>query len=232
MDAKAEARPPRRWLRPRRLASALLALVVLAAVVATGADLWVRSRAHGGEYSVDAVPSAPVAVIFGAEVDGDGQPSAYLASRLDLGARLLRAGKVRALLLTGDYGTPHYDEPDAMRRYLVQHGVPADKTALDYAGFSTYDSCARAYRIFGVRKAVLVTTDFSVPRSLALCRSVGMDVNAVADHSQSHGSIYLRGWLRDQLADTKAMYHVLFQPDPKYLGRQEDSVTHAIAAKD
>jgi vancomycin permeability regulator SanA len=220
----------RRWLRARRLLPALLAVVVVA--VATGADLWVRDRAHGGDYSVDTVPPAPVAVIFGAQVDNDGQPSGYLAGRLDLGARLLRAGKVRALLLTGDYGTPQYDEPDAMRRYLVQHGVPADKTALDYAGFSTYDSCARAYRIFGVRKAVLVTTDFSEPRTLALCRAVGIEVSAVVDHSQSHDATYLRGWLRDQLADTKAIYHALCKPDPKLLGRQETSVAAAIAAKD
>ena len=43
-----------------------------------------------------------------------------------------------------------YDEPAAMRRYLVEAGVPADRVVADHAGFDTYDSCSRAQRIFGV----------------------------------------------------------------------------------
>lgn len=221
----------RPWLRPKVLlrvgAVAALTVLVLAGVC-VGIVRW---RAHGLEYSAASVPAADVALVPGAEIYPDGQPSPYVAGRLDLARTLLTTGKVKALLLTGDYGTPTYDEPDAMRKYLIAKGVPADKIALDYAGFDTYQSCARAYRIFGVRDAIVVTQDFSVPRTIALCRSVGIRTTAVGDHSQAHNPTYDKCWLRDQLAATKAVYSMVVQPDPKFLGRQETSVRDAMAAR-
>ncbi|MBU3067630.1 YdcF family protein [Nocardia sp. NEAU-G5] len=217
------------WLRPRRLLS-IAAVAALAAVVVAGASIgWIRYRAHGLEYSTATVPSSDVALVLGAEIYPDGRPSPYVAARLDLGADLLRAGKVKALLLSGDYGHRDYDEPDAMRKYLVGKGVPADKLAVDYAGFDTYDSCSRAYRIFGVRRAIVVTQDFSVPRTVALCRSVGLETTAVGDHTQAHNLTYDKCWVRDQLAATKAIYSIVVQPDP-ILGRQETTVRDAMAA--
>ncbi len=100
---------------------------------------------------------------------------------------------------------------------------------MDYAGFDTYASCARAYRIFGVRSAIVVTQDFSVPRTVALCRAVGIETTAVGDHGQPHNATYARIWLRDQFADTKAVYSIVTRPDP-VLGDQETTVRDAIAA--
>ena len=217
------------WLRPKWLLR-ITAVAVLAAALVAGASIgWIRYRAHGLEYTAATVPPADVALVPGAEIYADGRPSPYVAARLDLGAELLRTGKVKALLLSGDNGHPSYDEPDAMRKYLVGKGVPANKLALDYAGFSTYDSCSRAYRIFGVRRAIVVTQDFSVPRTVALCRSVGIEATAVADHTQAHNLTYDKCWVRDQLAATKAIYSILAQPNPT-LGRQETTVRDAIAA--
>src|SRR5947208_14864638 len=53
-------------------------------------------------YSSDSVPAYPVAIIFGAWVELSGSPSAMLADRVQMGANLYKAGKVKALLLTGD----------------------------------------------------------------------------------------------------------------------------------
>jgi vancomycin permeability regulator SanA len=218
------------WLRPKRLLAVAAGLVVAIAVVATVSDGWIRYRAAGGEYTTDTVPPSDVALVLGAQVFADGRPSPYLAARLDLGARLLETGKVKALLLTGDHGHWAYDEPNTMRRYLIDRGVPMAKLAVDYAGFDTYQSCDRAYRIFGVRKAIVVTQDFSVDRTLALCRSVGIETTAVADHAEAHNLIYDKCWLRDQLADTKAVWSITTRPDPDLLGDQETSVRDAMAA--
>ena len=222
--------PPwlRRWLRPRRLA-----MLAVAGALVLGITVWssvglVHRLSSGRVYTSAAVPSAPVAIVFGAEVYPNGQPSPYLRARLRLGKRLLAAGKVRAILLTGDHGRWTYDEPDAMRGWLIHHGVPARKLAVDYAGFDTYQSCSRAYRIFGVRKAILVSQDFSIQRSVALCQSVGITAYGVADHSQPRSLTYARGWTRDQLADVKAVYCMAIQPDPKYLGRHETTVDRAV----
>ncbi len=203
--------------------------MLVAAVVAGASIGWIRYRAHGLEYTVADVPPSDVGLIPGAEIYPGGQPSPYLAARLDLGAQLLKSGKVKALLLSGDHGHWSYDEPDAMRQYLIAKGVPEAKLAVDYAGFDTYDSCARAYRIFGVRRAIVATQDFSVPRTIALCRSAGIATSAVGDHGQAHNLTWYKCWIRDQLAATKAVYSTLAQPDP-ILGRQETTVRDAMAA--
>ncbi len=98
-----------------------------------------------------------------------------LADRIDAGAALLRAGKVRALLFSGDNGSAAYNEVGAMRTYAIAHGVPADRIVLDYAGFDTYDSCYRAKAIFNVAALVVVTQDFHIARAVYLCRRMGID---------------------------------------------------------
>lgn len=214
-----------RW--PVRVLAALIGASGLAVVGSIG---WVRWSSAGHDYSLHTVPPAPVGIVFGAEIHPDGQPSNYLAARLEVGRELLAAGKVRALLLTGDNGTPSHDEPTVMRRYLVRAGVPDRKLAVDDAGFDTYSSCARAYQIFGVTKAVVVTQDLSAPRTIALCRSVGIETDAVSDKTQPHDLTYWRIWLRDQLAATKTAYDMTFHPAPKFLGRPETTVRDAIAS--
>ncbi|MFR9749684.1 vancomycin high temperature exclusion protein [Nocardia sp. 004] len=220
----------RSLLRPRTVFLLAVSAVVAVAVVAGGSIGWIRLQAADGEYSAATVPAAEVAIIPGAEVYASGEPSPYLAARLDIGRRLLESGKVKALLLTGDNGRSTYDEPTAMRRYLLSKGVPAAKIALDYAGFSTYESCVRAYRIFGVRQAIVVTQDFSMPRVIALCRSAGIETTGVSDSSQPHNFIYRKCWLRDQLAATKAVFEMITRPDPTHLGDEESSVRDAINA--
>ncbi|WP_203964478.1 SanA/YdcF family protein [Actinocatenispora thailandica] len=221
--------PLRRWLRPRRLLATGLAGVALVAVLLGGAVGWVHLRAHGHlYYSVAAAPSAPVALVFGAEVYQDDTPSPFLTGRLELARRLFVAGKVRALLVTGDHRRWGYDEPDVMRAWLVDHGVPMDRIVTDYAGFDTYQSCARAKRIFGVHRALVVSQDFHVPRATALCRSVGIDADGVGDTGQHRWDAYPRNWVREQLADVKAIYSMVMQPDPEFLGRREHGVERAV----
>jgi vancomycin permeability regulator SanA len=193
-------------------------------------SLWVRAGAFGHVYDEGAVPSAPVAIVLGAEVYPDGEPSPFLAARLDIAKRLLDAGKVRAILVSGDHSRWEYDEPGAMQVYLVARGVPAARVVLDYAGFDTYDSCARAKRIFGVRKAIVVTQSYHIDRAVTLCRSQGIDASGVGDDSVR---IYTEPWahsyVREQGAIVKAAIDTLSRRDPVFLGRHEPGVDDALS---
>ena len=120
-------------------------------------------------------------MVLGAQVYPDGTPSPFLAARLDLAKQLFDAGKVQVLLVSGDNMAPEYNEPDAMRAYLIDAGVPAEKVIADYAGFDTYDSCVRAKRIFGVSKLIMVSQSYHLPRAVATCRTLGVDAAGVGD---------------------------------------------------
>jgi vancomycin permeability regulator SanA len=88
--------------------------------------------------------------------------------------------------VTGDNGHRGYDEPSVMRAYLTAHGLPATAVTRDYAGFDTYDSCARARQIFGVHQAVLVTQDYHLPRALFTCQQLGIHAVGLAVPDWQH----------------------------------------------
>ena len=115
-----------------------------------------------------------------------------------------------------------------MRRYLLSQGIPDQAVAVDYAGFDTYDTCVRARRVFGIERALLVTQDFHEPRAVAICRSVGVDVDGVGDsRARSDRTGWTVSWMRERPAAIKAVIDVVARRDPT-LGRRETSVAEAI----
>ena len=207
-----------RVLRTRQGQRRAVQLAGALAVVALLPSTWLYLDAAQRLRTVADAPSAPVAVVFGAGLD-QGRPTPYLAHRLDAALQLYRQGKVRAFLVTGDNGHIGYDEPDAMRTYLVGHGVPQERVVRDYAGFDTWDSCSRARRIFGVNRAILVSQDFHIRRAIALCRAAGVDAYGVGV-AEPHDTTWYYGGVRELPAAGKALIDVLFTPDPHLLGPQ------------
>lgn len=219
----------RRWLR-RAVLAGLAGLVVGTLVVAV--SVWsIDRQSRGYVYDADTVPPAPVALVLGAQVDPDGTPSPFLAARLALAQRLYETGKVRVLLVSGDNSRPDYDEPSAMRTWLLQHGIPDERIVRDYAGFDTYDSCARAIRIFEVHRLIVVTQTFHVARAVALCRHLGIDATGVGDDSVRFARFdWWRASTREWGAAVKAAYDEVSGRDPVYLGRHETGVEDALRA--
>ncbi len=125
-------------------------------------------------------PEAPVALVFGAGLAPGGVPSAVLAQRLDTAMALWKAGRVQSVLVSGDNSDRFHDETRAMRRYLLERGLPETAVQGDDSGLSTYDSCVRAFSVFEVRRALLVTQRFHLPRALFIANSVGMEAWGVA----------------------------------------------------
>ncbi|MER7795221.1 ElyC/SanA/YdcF family protein [Streptomyces sp. NPDC097640] len=219
---RARLRLPKTRRGRRRAVQVVMALSVLALLPAT----WLRLATDSRVRTVADVPSAPVAVVFGAGL-WNGEPSPYLAHRLDATAELYERGKVRAILVTGDNSRHGYDEPDAMRTYLVRHGVPDGRIVSDYAGFDTWDSCSRAERIFGVRRAVLISQDFHIRRALALCEAAGIDAYGVGV-AEPRDATWLFGGAREAVAAGKAALDAVFKPDPQFLGPRERGIQRVL----
>ena len=105
-------------------------------------------------------------IVLGCAVWDNG-PSPMLADRLRTAAAVYKTGCADYVLVTGDSEFPEkYDETGAMKDFLIDEGVPADKIVCDPLGLSTYESMIRAVKIYSVKSAVVVTTDFHVARSV------------------------------------------------------------------
>lgn len=216
----------RRWLRRAYQLVAILTVLFFLPVsfVRLSADAYVRS--------VSTVPAEPVGIVFGASVVGD-SPSAYLASRLDVSLALWKAHKIMVFLVSGDNSSPDYNEPKAMRDYLVARGVPADLIVLDYAGFDSWETCDRAKNVFGVNQAIVVSQSFHVPRAVYLCRAAGIEAYGVGDGGAGWAlghAEYLHDESREVLAGMSAMYQAIFRPRPTFLGAHETGIADALRA--
>ncbi|MFP2904746.1 vancomycin high temperature exclusion protein [Pyxidicoccus sp. 3LFB2] len=159
-------------------------------------------------------PEAPVAVVFGAGLARGAVPSPVLAQRLDAAIALWKQGKVQAVLVSGDQSKPFHNETRAMRRYLLERGVPEAVVQEDEAGLSTYDSCLRAYTVFGAKRALLVTQRFHLSRALFIANSVGIDAWGVA--ADEGRSTPWRYTVRETLSRVLALAMVLLEVEPVY----------------
>jgi vancomycin permeability regulator SanA len=220
----------RRWWRRLSRAAAVVILVSVATVATS--LIWVRAASSGRIYTLDDVPARPVAMVLGAEVFADGTPSPFLQARLAMARDLYRAGKVRAVLVSGDNMNFGYNEPDAMRAWLIGQGVPEAKVVADYAGFDTSDSCQRAHRIFGATALIVLTQSYHIRRAVALCRDAGIDAVGVGDESVAvHRGPWKRALVREQGAIVKALIDVVTGQEPTHWGPRETSLDEAVRSE-
>jgi vancomycin permeability regulator SanA len=163
-----------RWLR-RALILGLVALLLLSAPWA-----WTFIAATGHRHDAADAPVADVVLVLGTTVAPDGRPENRLAGRLTTAAELVKAGRARVVLVSGDGGGQSGDETAAMTSYLTGTlGVEPARVVADPSGLDTYDSCIRARDVYGVRKALVVTQAYHLSRAVALCRTLGIDTEGV-----------------------------------------------------
>ncbi|MEA4945313.1 MAG: ElyC/SanA/YdcF family protein [Propionicimonas sp.] len=160
--------------------------------------------------AVEQLPTVPVGLVLGAEVHPGGRPSGFLRARLDMAVELYRRGRVEQLLVSGDGRSRFQDEPAAMRAYLVAHGVPEAAIGVDAEGLDTYASCARARDVFGLRRLVVVSQRYHLPRALAICRLLGIEAWGVGDTSvRLSRRAWSHGLRREVAANLKLVWDVV-----------------------
>lgn len=172
----------------------------------------------GAEQASDAI-DADCILILGAGVRDDGAPSHMLEDRLKVGIELYNSGAAPKILVSGDNSRDDYNEPETMKRYCVENGVPEEDIVLDYAGFSTYESLFRARDVFCAENIIIVTQKYHLYRALYVAEKLGLGaVGVSADLRTYRGQSYRD--LRETAARNKDFLFTLFMPEPTYLGEQ------------
>jgi SanA protein len=155
-------------------AAALLALAAL-----FGSNAWVVRASDGYAYdSAAAVPSRGIAIVPGARVH-HGKPLIILRDRLQAALDLYRAGRVKAILVSGNDSAAS-PEVTVMRAWLHDHGVPDKDLWSDAGGSRTRETMNRAAALYGVGDAVVCTQTVNMARSLYLARAAGIDAVGLA----------------------------------------------------
>ncbi len=201
----------------KRLLKWLLALAGFAILFCASANLWVWVVARGSIVKTTEAKPADAVIILGAYVRPDGVLSYILQDRLDTGLNIYNRGLAPKIIVTGDHGQKNYNEVQAMKDYLMDHGVPAEDIFMDHAGFDTYDSLYRARDIFQLKSAIITTQNFHLPRALYIADRLGLQVQGV--ETRLVYPWWYRSALRDRLAQVKAYIDVeIFRSKPRFLG--------------
>lgn len=165
--------------------------------------------------TVARVPRRPVAIVLGAQVFPGSRPSGFLTGRLEVALELWRAGKVEAVLVSGANDPEHHGESDAMKAWLVDHGVPDDAVVCDPAGHDTFATMARAVGVYQLTEAIVVSQLYHLPRALTTARALGLDAWGVGDVSARQ---WLKRWrygeLREIAAGVKMVAELIIRERP------------------
>jgi SanA protein len=200
----------------------LAILAALALGLVFGCEWWIARSAEGRCFdAAEAAPAAAVAVVLGTSARlADGRANLFFLPRMEAAAALYKAGKVKALIVSGDNGTQGYDEPTDMKRVLMQMGVPAERIMCDYAGFRTLDSVVRAKEVFGQQRVIFVSQRFHNARAIYLAHAFGMEAYGM-DAKDVPVALSVKTFLREKLACVKAVLDVnVLGTKPKFLGEK------------
>ena len=199
-----------------------LAAVILAGLLMV-AGVWaanheVKTRFSEQVFSAPSdLPHVQAVMILGARVYDSGRLSATLEDRTLTALKVYQAGKADKILVSGDHGREDYDEVNATKDYLLDHGVPGEDIFMDHAGFDTYDSMYRARDIFGVQKLIISTQDFHLPRAVYTARRLGMEAYGISADRHVYLAAF-RNNVRESLARVKAVLDLTRGATPKFLG--------------
>lgn len=154
-------------------------LALLAGIGWLGPNLWIARTTRPYAYSSMAtVPARTFAIVPGSRVVDD-KPLRILGARLQAALELYRAGRVKAILVSGQE-TAEAPEATVMRAWLRARGVPAADVWSDGGGTRTRETMNRAAAFYGVTNAIVCTQTVNVARSIYLARQAGIDALGLA----------------------------------------------------
>lgn len=160
-------------------------------------------------------------IVLGCGVTPDGYPTRMLKDRLDTAIKLYNDGICDTILMSGDHGNDGYDEVNTMLNYAVNCGVAKEDIFLDHAGFSTYETMFRASRIFGIKKAIIITQEYHMYRAVYNANRMGIDATGVIAQSDPFAEQPIYS-IREYLARFKDFFFDLVKPNSTYLGETVD----------
>ncbi len=147
-----------------------------------------------------------VVIVLGAAVWAGGKPSPTLLRRTRHGAALVLAGVAPVLMVTGGLGVHPPAEALVMRDIAVAEGLGDDAIVIEDTASDTVASgrtCRALMRSRGWSRALIVTDDFHLPRSLMIFRWLGFAVKGSAPAVSADGPGWLNRayyWLRELVA--------------------------------
>ena len=210
------------WTR-RRIRRGLLTAALVLAGLTVLLNHWVINNTDAYVYHDWALlPENDVGLVLGTSPytrNGGRNPQFY--GRIEAAVQLYQLGKVKHLIVSGANPDSTYNEPRQMWRELTRLGVPSQAITMDFAGFRTFDSIARAQAVFGLNSITVITQEYHAYRAVFIGKKLHMQIVAYCAPGDDEG-VPLRLAVREWFARVKSILDIyLLDTEPKFLGEPE-----------
>ena len=165
-------KPAHSWFR--RVLRLLGILVLIWTVLFSGLWLWGLAEGGGGD--------ADVMIVLGSNVLPDGEPNTVLHARLEKALERYREDPIPIVCCGAQGPDEPMPEGEAMKAWLIRQGVPEEMVSAETASVNTYENIRNAMPLLpeGARRALIVTSDYHIPRSLRIARANGLEASGLA----------------------------------------------------
>lgn len=150
-----------------------------------------------------------VMLVLGAQVRADHTPSEALRRRMTLALEKWKERPVPIICCGARGRNEPCAEGDFMRDWLIGQGVPKDMALSEDDSYDTIENIRNAKAMMdahGFTRALVVTSDYHVRRSLAICRRFRVGAQGVG--SPSVRAYWLKNHAREFLAWVKFFLRV------------------------
>ena len=134
-----------------------------------------KTLASGSNY--DAI------IVLGAQVKPDRTLSVQLSWRMDAAIEAYQKKNVPIVVCGAQGPDEPCTEAEAMREYLLKEGIPENSILSDPESFNTNENLENAKELLkefpDIRRVLIVTSDYHVPRSLAIAQDVGFEAEGL-----------------------------------------------------
>jgi len=199
-----------------------MAMIVVMGLIAL--NTYISKEAEPNLYSdIKKVPVKKAALVLGtAKYMVGGGKNYFYTYRIRAAVKLFKAGKVKAIVVSGDHSTKYYNETKKMQKDLIKAGIPSRYIALDPLGLRTLDSVVRAEAIFDLKDYIIVSQKFHLERALFIAKAKEQKViGFIAKDIPGTAAAY-RMKAREYLARAKAFLDVyILHTTPKFYGKKE-----------
>ena len=186
-------------------------------------DMYMALSASEDIYSkVKEVPQKRAALLLGtAKYVAKGKKNYFYVYRIRAAVALWKAGKVSAIVVSGDSESKYYNETKRMRQDLIEAGVPKKYITLDPLGVRTLDSIVRAEAIYDLKDYIIISQKFHLERALFIARGKGQKVIGLMAKDIPGTAAAYRMKVREYLARVKAFLDVyILDTKPKFDGKK------------
>ena len=167
---KKRSHKQKRMLRLRR-GLKRFAMIMAAAAVFVPIILVLHYATQPPEFQADTL------IVLGCRLYGD-VPSLLLRYRLNKALDLYRSNMAGGIIVSGAMGEGEtVTEAYAMKKYLVERGVPSEVVHIEDRSRSTYENLKFSKEIMdskGFKTAIIVSNDFHIFRSLIIARKLNI----------------------------------------------------------